>query len=131
MTTSPPDTLTITRNRKPFELFMSFGLLNEILPVVNDIHLIAQIAIDEGLRKQVLEIVFAERDENGNITEPLNMFTLRVSPSDIQIVIGWVASHCLDFFLTALEKVVETHEPHKARIQGASNSMPSGPGLQT
>jgi hypothetical protein len=113
-----PDTLTITRDGKTFELFMSFGILNELLPVVGDINRLAQIAIDTQLRKEVLSILFSDRDENGVVTKPLNMFTLRVTPDDIQIVCGWVASHCLDFFLGAIEKVVETHSPFKERFQG-------------
>ena len=122
-----PDTITIMEADKPRELFMSFGLLNELLMIVGDIPDISTIGINPDLRFAVLNSVLAERDGNGLVTKPLVMFTLRVTTPDIQRLISWVAEHLLNFFLTAIEQNLVTHTRHQGRLTGSTGSGSGSP----
>lgn len=122
-----PDSLTIMEAGKPRELFMSFGLLNELLAIVGDLPDISTIGIDPALRYGVLNSVLSERDDNGVIVKPLVMFTLRVEVSDIQKLFSWVAEHLLNFFLTAIEQNLVTHTKHQGRLTGSTGSGSGSP----
>lgn len=122
-----PDTLTITDAGKPRELFMSFGLLDELLKIIGDIPAISAIAIEPDLRFRVLNSVLAERNDVGIVTQPITLFTLRVAQEDIHLICSWVAEHALDFFLTAIERNLNVHLKHQSRLTA---STPSGSGSQ-
>ena len=122
------DHLSITRDGQPRELFMSFGLLHELLAVVGDIVEISAIAVNAPLRDAVLTSVLAERNEKGVIQGELNLFVMEIPRSDIQVILSWVAGHVLDFFLTAIEESLKTHNAQTARL---TSSMVSGNGSTT
>lgn len=121
------DTLTINYEGKPKDLFMSFGLLNDLLKIIHDIPNVQIIAMDAGLRAEVLEAVFATRDTKGAITETTPVSALPLSKTDAHRVLEWVGAHALDFFLEALERAVKLMEPHHERLV---KSMPSGAGSE-
>ncbi|HQT79056.1 MAG TPA: hypothetical protein PLD10_18540 [Rhodopila sp.] len=121
----PSDTLQVGGK----SLFMSFGLLHELLTIVGDIPRVAIIAADDDLRKSVLNAVLAERDQTGAITTPANFFTLNITAEDVRKICAWVGEHCLDFFIGAIETAVEIHKPQEDRLKGLENSMPSGLGI--
>ena len=111
-----PDTLTIQVDGQARELFMSFGLLHELLRAVGDVSGASVIAIDADMREKVVVLVLSERDEKGRIVKEFPFYTSRVSTADMHEIFKWVGSHVLDFFLTAMETAVETHQPEQARL---------------
>ena len=113
---SPADTLVIHVDDQPRSLFMSFGLLHELLRVIGDLPQVSVIAIDPDLREKVLVLVLSERDAEGTVVKAFPFYTARLSRTDIQAILQWVGEHALDFFLTAMERTVSVHEPHKARL---------------
>jgi len=125
---TPDDTLLITRDGKPTELLMSFGLLNELLVIVGDMTNIPLIAGSHDLRQTVLTSVLSPRDEKGLIAEPVFMFNLKVSAADVQRICKWVGEHCLDFFIETIENSVRTHQDQLPRLRGAVHSTLSGTG---
>lgn len=114
-----PDTLTIHVDGQPRDIFMSFGLLHELLRVVGDLSGVSVMAIDADLREKVLVVVLSERDEKGKIVREFPFYTARISAEDVHAIFKWAGSHVLDFFLTAMEKAVETHQPEQARLHRA------------
>lgn len=123
--TRPDDRLVVDYSGGRRELFMSFGLLNELMTFVNDLGVVQIIGLDAELRARVLETVFAKRDENGKVTETVSIATLPVSADTVHLVLEWVAGHILDFFLGSLEAAVRAAKPHEDRLK---KSMPSGDG---
>ena len=118
MITNPPDDLlTITVNKVSREFHMSFGLLNELMKVIQDIGQVALLAIDPDLRTAVLTEVLAERDIVGKITGPISMFALEMSSEDVNALTEWVAKHTLHFFLMALASAVKVHAPYKEELE--------------
>lgn len=117
------DTLDVTINGEPVELLMSWGLLNELVPLVRDLVNVGLIAIDTELRYGVMNCVLAKRDEKGKILEALDMYNLNIKVKDVQAIVMWVQEHLLDFFLGAIESATKAHLPHLDRI-----SMRSGAG---
>ncbi len=114
----PNDLLTI----KDRELFMSFGLLHELLAEIGDLVRVGLIAVDPDLRSRVLHLVLSERDKRGVITEPVNLFDLSLATADVHRIINWVAEHTLGFFLDAIENAAKTHDPHLDRLKAPSST---------
>ena len=121
-TSTSPDDMIMVGDR---EVFMSFGLLHELLAIVKDIPSVTLIAVEPQLRNDVVTAVLAERDENGKITTPFNFMSIKASIAEVQNMIAWVSEHLLDFFLGAIERNVRTHEKHQPRLV---SSMASGTG---
>ncbi len=111
------DTLTITVDGQPRDIFMSFGLLHELLRAVGDISGASVIAIDPEIREKVMLVTLSERDEEGRVSKPFPFYRAKITPADMQRLFQWVAEHVLDFFLTAMEKAVEVHQPHEGRLR--------------
>lgn len=110
------DTLSITIDGQPRELFMSFGLLHELLRVVGDIKDVSVLAIDPDLREKVMVLVLSERDEKGKIAVEFPFYKAHIASADIHAIFSWVGAHVLDFFLTAMEQAVKIHEPAAERL---------------
>lgn len=119
------DTLTIKHNGDAKDLFMSFGLLNELMKIVHDIPNIQSIGVDPALRCDVLEAVFAQRGPKGEVVDVTPASALPITAADAQRILEWVAGHVLDFFLGSVEAAVRTMEPHRERLE---KLMPSGVG---
>lgn len=119
------ETLAVTVGGESRDLFMSFGLLNELIDIIKDIPELAQVAVNGELRIPVLNSVLAERDATGKILTPINPFTLNISSSDVIAICGWVVAHVLDFFLAALELTLETHGQRMDELNKTGNSPPS------
>jgi hypothetical protein len=110
----PPERLDIPGR----SLFMSFGLLNEVLGVIRDITHVQIVGIDPELRNGVLRACLARRDANGRIEGDPDEEVARLSPADALQVLAWASGHALDFFLSAVEAAVKTLEPHESRLRG-------------
>lgn len=124
---TPRETLDVTIGGVKTELFMSFGLLHEIIPQVRDLVNVGMIGIDSELRGGVLNSIFVERDPKGKKIGEVDIFHLKISTNDVQEIVLWVQEHLLDFFLGAIENATKAHGPHLDRLK-APTSMPSGNG---
>ena len=121
----PEDRLSIAFAGNQIELFMPFGLLNELMKIVPDVPMVQVIGIDNELRTLVLETILAKRDNKGVITEAVSVANLPVPKADVIRILEWAADHILDFFLDAVEAAVKASQPHQARLE---KLMPSGDG---
>ena len=121
------DKLTITVNGAPKQVFLPFGLLNEITKLVGSVDNLGYIMIDPQLREAVISELLAPRDEDGVITKPVNLIVTTISSPDVNTLLEWVSEHVLDFFLTALESSTRVGEKMGERMKGLNlTSSPVG-----
>lgn len=118
MSENTSDHLNITYGGQPRELLMSFGLLNELLTVVNSLEGVAVIGVNHEMRQRVLGSVLSLRDKKGETTEPADLD--KISTADAHRLFEWVGHHTLDFFLTEIETLVKVHQPQEQRMKATS-----------
>lgn len=136
----PDARLSVTVNGEKRELFMSFGLLNELCRGVGNVQSAVQIPVNSELRDYVLLAVLSERDEHGEIAEgkAINLRKLEISIEEAEALLGWVSDHVCDFFLRTMERVVTTQKNQKTRIDALAalglpqqNSAPTQTGSES
>lgn len=94
----------VTLDDKPFEVFMSFGLLNAVARHVGNPDNIGLILLNSDLREMVLTELLSERSKSGAITKKREFGEVDISLEDCEKLLEFAAEHVLDFFLRALEK---------------------------
>jgi hypothetical protein len=114
---APNPRITIKVNGTERELFMSFGLLNEICRGVGDFQAAVQIPVDSQLRDYVLLAVLSERKEDGEVEKAVNLRTLDISVDQVEDLLAWVTEHATDFFLRTMERVVKQQKSNAARMK--------------
>jgi|GEM_PF-1338766 len=112
----PLDRIQIKVNGETRDLFMSFGLLNELCALIPDAHAATQIALNADLRDVALITVLSPRDENGVIPEDkvFNVKTMDIPLDEADKLLDWVSEHILYFFLNALRRVVAAQKANTA-----------------
>lgn len=112
----PLDRIKIMVNGETRDLFMSFGLLNELCALIPDAHAATQIALNADLRDVALITVLSPRDEHGVIPEDrvFNVKTMDIPLDDADKLLDWVSEHILYFFLSALKRVVAAQQANTA-----------------
>lgn len=120
-------TFTIEVDGDPRDIKMTFGLLNELVRVIGDVEGIAEISFNNDLRDAVLNEVFSERDEQGRIKEPVNLFNLAVDPDDVVNLLEWVGAHVTDFLLKQMLKTKVMVESNQGRLKAL---MPTSTGSE-
>lgn len=106
------------------ELFMSFGLLNELSILIGDPGIIASVPVNPDMRKAVLMSCLAERKKSGKIERPVADFDdLDISIHDVEEILAWTMDHLMDFFVRSLKKVVQVTEAHKTDLASLGSSL--------
>lgn len=113
---APAARLKLTVNGEKRELFMSFGLLNEICRGVGDMQAAIQIPIDSQLRDYALLAVLSDRDAEGEVKVAANLRLLDISLDEVEDLLAWVSEHCVDFFLRTMERVVNAQKANEDRF---------------
>lgn len=121
------DHFTITKGGEPCHIKMTFGLLNELVRTIGDIEAVGEVSFDLELRNAVLNEIFAERDEMGAITEPVNLFKLDVDPDAIVELLAWVGAHVTDFLLKQMVKTKEMMEARQGQMMALTPTSTGSP----
>jgi hypothetical protein len=130
-TNLPSELLEITMGDQKREVFMSYGLLNELLILVGSLERVGIIGVDPTLRNDILTCVLTERDANGK-AQPFSFTGIRLSAATVHTIIEWVGSHVIDFFLTQVENTLKVMGGKNAeRLLGTTNLMSSSSGSAT
>lgn len=124
--------LNVIVNDEPFEVFMSFSLLNRICFLMGDSAQIPLILQDAELREAVLIEALAVRDKKGKVVTRRGIDEISVSFEDIQNILEFASEHVADFTLGAVERSNKLMAAHFERIQGlqkqaAQSSSPATP----
>lgn len=119
------DKLSITFEGNERELFMSYGLLNELAKLVGSPEVAPSISLDEHLREEVLKACLADRKPNsGKVIAPVaDMDDLDITISDIEAVLDWATENVLGFFVRSLGKMVKRVESNKDVLEGLKSSL--------
>lgn len=123
MPNAPEPKINVDLGDASTEVFMSYGLLNEIVTMVNDIDSVATIGVDHELRNNVLNALLAERDEDGNIVANVNWYKMSLSPEEMNRLIAWVSEHVFDFFLKSFENANSLKEANEERLKKLLSSL--------
>lgn len=118
------DKLTITFAGQERELFMSYGLLNELAKLVGSPEVAPSITLDEHLREEVLKACLAERKASGKITAAVkDMDDLDISVEDVERILDWATENVLNFFVRSLGKMVQRVEANKDTLEALKSSL--------
>lgn len=130
----PSSTLSITKDGKPYSVFMSFGLLNQLTRHLGDIDQLPMLAVDPEVQEKVLKEIFSTRDERGTVTYTPSLFEINVSVEDIDRVLDFVGDHIANFFMAAAEKsqkrVTSLHAKLLVTLEKVSSLTPTKTGSQ-
>lgn len=116
-------TLEVKLDGEDREIFMSFGLLNELSTLVDSPEQVAIIPLNPTLRSQVLGALFAKRKKSGKIEQAVDIEDLDISIAHAEAAMAWAMEHLTAFFIRALRKVVEVTEKNKNDIRGLESSL--------
>jgi hypothetical protein len=124
---APAARLTISLDGEKRELFMSFGLLNELCRAIGNLEAAVQIPIDNELRDYTLLAVLSKRDDQGAVADggAVNLRTLEIEVQDAEDLLAWVSEHVTDFFLRTMERVVKTQKAQEGRFLALAKNKPA------
>lgn len=123
----PDYTFTIQVNNEDTEVFMSYGMLDEICRHCGgDPDAALMLPIDDDLRQATLKTLLSDRNEKGKITKEFESFGSKIDPIQAGELLVWAGAHALDFFLVQLEKMQKVGEARKDRLQALQSSLSGG-----
>jgi hypothetical protein len=131
---SPNPRIKISVNGEQRDLYMSFGLLNEICRGIGNFQAALQIPVDAELRDYALLAVLSERNDEGEVTTAANLRKLDIPVDEVEDLLAWITDHCTDFFLRTMERVVKNQKTNEARMKALAalkipeNSTPTPTG---
>lgn len=106
---SEPNTkLTVHYDDDDHELFMSYGLLNQLIRIVPDIDQIGSMYFDPDTTNKVLETVLSKRSKSGKIVEKVSVEDVDIDLENVRLILDWVGAHLTDFFIKGLESMSKT-----------------------
>jgi hypothetical protein len=93
---------TFKTSNESYDLFMSFGLLNQLSRFFTDLSELDEIYRNPEVKGAILIECLSERDTRGGITSPFNLMELECTNADVEELLVWVEQHLTDFFVQAL-----------------------------
>jgi hypothetical protein len=118
------DKLVIKQDGSDRELFMSFGLLNELSRLASNPEAVALFAIDPEIRDAVRKSLLAERKAGGKIISPIDdPDELNVSIDDTERMLKWAMDHVLGFFVRSMTSVADVTREVEPKLTALASSM--------
>lgn len=118
-----PETFTLKVNGEDREVFMSFGLLNELTTIVGDPGAIASLTLNPEMRNKVLAAALAKRKKSGKVEETIDIDDVDITITDMENVLDWVSGHVMSFFVRSLRKVAAVNEKYEAPLKDLVSSL--------
>lgn len=116
------DRFEIKQNGEAREIFMSFGLLNEITAMLNEPATAASVYFNPVLRERVLLAALHQRSKSGKIQEALaSLDDVEIEASDMEALLAWEVDHAIGFFTRSMDRVVKLKGALESLNQGASS----------
>jgi hypothetical protein len=118
------DKLSVTFEGNERELFMSYGLLNDLAKLTGSPEIAASMSIDQHLREETLKLTLAERKASGKILKHVDdIDDLDMSVSDVEAILDWATEHVLSFFVRSLGKTMKRVEANRDVLEGLKSSL--------
>lgn len=112
----PEDRISVKNGKtgKDVEFFMSYGLLNEMIKIIDARpETIATLDIDPVISEVLLAALFSERDDNGKV---LGIVPFDLSIDDAEAVFDWIKEHTMGFFMRRLSKTKDFFDSRKDQL---------------
>lgn len=121
----PDPRLKVTIGDTQRELYMSFGLLNEVASLVGGPDGIPQLSFNPAISTALLELILAERDKRGNLIRPEDesIVPRDLDPEIAEEIIDWAGDHCLDFFVRRFAKSTKLFATRAGELAAAGSSL--------
>ena len=117
------DRFPITINEEARELFMSFGLLDELTRVVGDPARIGTVTLDPEFRQEFLTKLFAKRKKSGKIEEQTDFDDLDVAVEELEAALVWAQEHVLSFFVRSFRNIQKVTDHYGTEITNLTSSL--------
>lgn len=114
--------LEIVQDGQAREIFMSFGLLDEITRLMGDPATAASVYFNPELREEVLLTALHERSKTGKVVkESLPLDELDIPIDHMETLLAWEVEHSIAFFARSMERVVKSKQTLEKLTQDASS----------
>lgn len=127
----PPSRITVEMPDGDRELFMSFGLLNELASLVGGPEAVPNLSFDAQMSQTALFSVLVKRNKRG---QPIDfededdpVIPGDLSPETAEKILDWVAGHVLDFFVRRFANSVKLFGTQAAQLAEVGSSLTSSP----
>lgn len=114
----PSKTLTITVDGAEREIFLSYGLQDQILRLVKDTNEVGNIYVDADIRNAIIEQVLADRSKTGKIILKKNFDDYEIETEEVEKILDWVVVIVTSFFSRVLASLEE-------KIQNQTLQLPT------
>jgi len=119
----PKDHFEIKQDGENREIFMSFGLLNEITKLMGDPATAASAFFNPELREKVLLAALHVRSKTGKIEHEVeNLDDLDIDFASMEELLAWEVDHALAFFTRSMDRVVKL-KGQLENLQQAGSSL--------
>ena len=123
----PADRFQIVQDGDDREIFMSFGLLNEITTLMGEPATAASVYFDPALRVAVLLAALHVRSKTGKVEHQIkSLDELEIAPADMEALLAWEVEHAIAFFARSMERVVKM----KGQLESLTSATSSLTGSQ-
>lgn len=111
------DKLVIKQNGADRTLFMSFGLLNELVKNAGSVEAVALFAVDPETSRIIRSAILAERKGGGKIVQPVDdPDEIDVSVEDTERMLKWAVDHTLGFYVRQMTMVAKATDAVKDQL---------------
>lgn len=107
----------------PRTVFMSFGLLNELTPLVGGPERIAEFDFDAVLREHAVRLCLGQRDERKKLISDQVLPDLELDA--VEGLLDWVKDHVFAFFIRRLMKNVEAFDKNAEALKTSARLGPA------
>lgn len=110
-------------------IFMSYGLLDELCRLADDVSQVPHLAIDHELRWAVMDAVTAERTPKGRRVkkdDDAPDSEVGISPDQAIELVSWAQAHVMDFFLKVLGRLKGLKDVAEPALQQLLPSSSNG-----
>lgn len=123
MTVNPsPTHLEVKINGDSKQLFMSYALLSRCTLIVGGPDQVPLLASDVEIQEKVLLEVLTVREKKNIVFKPETLDEIEVSLEDISLILDWVGSHIVDFFMKQTVKAVDQAKRYQKQVESLQHT---------
>lgn len=126
----PSDRLTINVNGKDQEIFMSGGLIRNIVPYYMSSMTTIEIFTEFTLQSEIIAECVKPRNNHGQPKKEYTIDDFEISREDANKLIAWVTEHVLYFFIDNINLTQKVQDRNTPQIQKLMKLMQSPTGSQ-
>lgn len=95
----PEPRITIQTPAGEREVFMSFGLLNELTALIGTPEQVPALSFNPGISSAAIELLLSTRNKRGKIDDEQEVAAFELEIDEAERLLDWAGEHVLDFFV--------------------------------